>query len=113
MGRRRILLALLIAVCCLFFTACPMGDGGVSVEGRVLDESGKPIKGAKVVLVSRGTKDEGESRDDGSYDVGVIHAPRAPTGTLTVSKEGYETYQQQFNSREELGHKRDIVLKAL
>ena len=113
MSRQTILLAGLIVICCVFLTACPMGDGGASVEGRVLDETGRPIKGAKVVLVSRGAKAESESRDDGSYDVGVIHAPRAPTGTLTVSKEGYETYQQQFNSREELGHKRDIVLKAI
>lgn len=45
--------------------------------------------------------------------MGVIHAPIKPSGTFTVSKEGYETYQQQFSSREELGHNRDIVLKAL
>jgi hypothetical protein len=113
MSRKTNLLAALIAVCCTFLTACPMGDGGASVAGRVLDESGKPIKDAKVVLVSRGAKDESESRDDGYYEVGVIHAPRAPTGMLTVSKEGYETYQHQFNSREELGHKRDIVLRAV
>jgi hypothetical protein len=110
---RIILLTGLTATFSIFLTACPMGDGGAIVEGRVLDESGKPIKGAKVVLVSRGAKAGSESRDDGSYDVGVIHAPRAPTGTLTVSKEGYETYQQQFTSREELGHKRDIMLKAV
>jgi hypothetical protein len=80
--------------------------------GRVLDEQGRPIKGAKVVLISRGHKDEGESRDDGFYDVGMVHEPRTPTGTLTVSKEGYETYQLLFNSRKEVGRERDIVLKA-
>ena len=38
-----------------------MGDGGVSAEGKILDEKGKPIKEAKVVLISRGTRDERES----------------------------------------------------
>jgi hypothetical protein len=88
-------------------------DGGVSAEGKVRDESGKPIKGAKVVLISRGARDERFSRDDGSYDVGVIHAPVKPSGMLTVSKEGYETFQQSFSSRQELSHAHDIVLKTL
>ena len=112
MRRKTSLLTLLIIPFTILLAACPMGDGGVSISGRVLDESGKPIKGAKVILISRGTKGENESREDGSYEVGVIHAPAAPTGTLTVSKEGYETFWLQFNSREEIGHKRDIVLKA-
>jgi predicted small secreted protein len=113
MYRKTISLAWLIVICSIFLTGCPMGDGGVSVGGRVLSESGKPIKGAKVILISKGAKDEDESREDGSYAVGVIHAPIKPNGTLTVSKEGYETYQQQFSSREEIGHQRDILLKAL
>lgn len=88
-------------------------DGGVSVGGKVRDESGKPIEGARLVLISRGTRNEGVSRDDGSYHVGVIHAPVKPSGTLTVSKEGYETFQQSFSSRLELSHPHDIVLKPL
>jgi hypothetical protein len=87
-------------------------DGGVSAEGKILDEGGKPIKGARVVLISQGIKDERISRDDGSYDVGVIHAPVSPSGTLTVFKEGYATFQQSFSSRQELSHHHNIVLKA-
>lgn len=112
MNRKRIL-AFLILASLIVLTGCPMGDGGVSAGGKILDEKGKAIKGAKVILISRGTKDESESRDDGSYDVGVIHAPVKPSGTLTVSKEGYETFQQSFSSRQELNHAHDIVLKAL
>ena len=88
-----------------------MGDGGISTRGHVLDQSAKPIKGALVTLVSRGTKDERISGDDGSYDVGVIHAPVKPTGKLTASKAGYQTYEKTFNSRDELGQRVDIVLQ--
>lgn len=109
MNRQTILLASFIFACFICFTSC---DGGLLVTGRVLDEQGKPINGAKVTLISRGKKNESSSRADGSYNVGIIHAPRAPTGSLTVSKEGYETYNLPFSSFEEIGHKRDVVLKA-
>jgi len=98
----------LIFACLIALCGC---DGGISFEGKVLDENGKPVKGAKVVLISRGTKAERISRDDGSYDVGVIHAPVSPSGTLTVSKDGYQTIQQSFSSRDDLSRHRDIVLK--
>jgi hypothetical protein len=88
-----------------------MGDGGISTHGRVLDESGKPIRDVLVTLVSRGTKHEGVSADDGSYDVWVIHAPLAPTGTLSASKEGYQPFEKTFNSRDQLAPQLDIVLK--
>ena len=110
---RKPILAFFLLAGLIVLAGCPMGDGGVSAEGKILDEKGKPIKGAKVVLISRGAKDERESRVDGSYDVGVMHAPVKPSGTLTVSKEGYETFQQSFSSRQELSHAHDIVLKAL
>jgi hypothetical protein len=109
----KLTVAFLILASLIVLAGCPMGDGGVSAEGKILDENRKPIKGAKVVLISRGVKDERESREDGSYDVGVIHAPVKPSGTLTVSKQGYETFQQTFSSRQELSHAHDIVLKAL
>lgn len=112
MSGRTILPAGLIAACCLFFTACAGCDGEARVAGRVLDESGRAIEGAKVVLASRDKENEGESRSNGSYDVGVTLSPgSAPRGTLRVSKEGYETYQLQFNSCKELGYYREITLK--
>ncbi|MEO6393577.1 MAG: carboxypeptidase-like regulatory domain-containing protein [Pyrinomonadaceae bacterium] len=95
-----------------FTSACIMGDGGISTHGRVLDERGKPIKGALVTLVSRDAKDESFSGDDGAYDVGVIHAPVKPIGKLIASKAGYQTYEKTFNSRDELGPLKDIVLKT-
>jgi len=101
----------LVAACGLFAMSACMGDGGISTHGRVLDESGKPIKGALVTLVSRGRKDEILSGDDGSHDIGVIHAPVTPMGKLTASKAGYESFEKTFNSRDELNRPLDIVLK--
>src|SRR5689334_402025 len=98
----------LMAIVVVFVIASSGCDGGISAEGKILDQYGNPVKGAKVVLVSRGARDERISRDDGSYDVGVIHAPVSPSGTLTVSKEGYQTFEQSFRSRQELGHHFDI-----
>jgi hypothetical protein len=111
MIRKSILVSLILSGL-VVLAGCPMGDGGVSAGGKILDEKGKPIKEAKVILISRGVRSESESQDDGSYHVGVIHASLKPSGTLTVSKEGYETFQQSFSSRQELGPQHDIVLKA-
>jgi uncharacterized GH25 family protein len=110
MNRKSILVASMISACVIFLAGC---DGGVQVKGRILDERGKPVKEARILLESRGESHQTESREDGSYDVGVMHAPVTPKGKLTVSKKGYETYELQFNSREELGLEREVVLKDL
>ena len=109
MIRRNIALTLLITAWLIADSGC---DGGISTRGRVLDETGNPIKGATVILVSRGKEDRRISSDDGSYDVGVIHASLTPVGKLTASKEGYETYEKSFNSREELAHNIVITLRV-
>jgi hypothetical protein len=106
---RKATLPVLLAVCLAFCAAC---DGGVSVNGHVLDESGRPIKGARVILISKGRMGETMSREDGSYSVGFTHAPGEPNGTLTVSKKGYETYWRQFTSDAEIENKGEIVLKT-
>jgi len=111
LSSHRLACAMILLSLLVFMSACIMGDGGTSTHGHVLDESGKPIKGALVTLVSRGRKDERTSADDGSYEVGVIHAPVTPLGTLTASKAGYEQYEKKFNSRDELAPPVDIVLK--
>lgn len=106
---RRVRSRLIIVAACLALSAC---DGGISAGGHVRDENGKPIKGALVTLISRGTKDERVTRDDGSYDVGVIHAPQTPVGKLTASKAGHQTFEKSFSSGAELGHNVEIVLKS-
>jgi hypothetical protein len=113
MNRISRLPAFLLVTALFLFSGCPMGDGGMQAEGKVLDQAGTPISGAKVVLISKGEKDEMESRDDGSYSLGVMHAPVTPEGTLTASKAGYSTYQLTFSSRGDIGRPHDIVLKPL
>ena len=103
-------LRLLCLLPLFFLAAC---DGVTRLQGRVLDDSGGPVKEAKIILVSRGVRDEAKTREDGSFNVLVVHAPGAAIGTLTVSKEGYDTYRLEFKSDEELGVEREIVLKRL
>src|SRR4051794_8006444 len=72
---RKATLLVLLTVCLVLWAAC---DGGVSVCGHVLNESGRPIKGARVILISRGRMGETMSREDGFYSVGFMHAPEEP-----------------------------------
>ena len=81
------------------------------MRGRVLDDGGRPVQGAQVILLSRAVRDEVKTREDGSFHISVMHDPGSPFGTLTISKEGYETYRLKFESQEELGNEREIVLK--
>ena len=100
------LLALLIFL--FIGLAC---DGGVSLTGQVLDENGNPINEAKILLIVGEKKMEEKSRKDGSYNIGGVVSPYKNKTTLTVSKEGFQTFEQSFDSQEEVGRKRDIVLK--
>ena len=86
-------------------------DGFTSVSGKILDENGKPIKDAKVILEVGDLKADSITKEDGYYDVATTHAPVKVSPKITVIKEGYQTYEQTFESPEELGKKRDIILK--
>jgi hypothetical protein len=86
-------------------------DGSTNISGKVVDESGKPIVNAKVNLKIGTEIKNTETKTDGSYTIFETHAPFKMTYKLTVTKEGFQTYEQTFDSKEELGYKRDIILK--
>jgi hypothetical protein len=79
-------------------------DAWVTLKGKVLDENGKPISDAKI-LVEQGSRKviEVTSQKDGSYD---LHKSVTPfpfsfsSVKVTVSKEGYQTFEKEFNSRQ-------------
>jgi hypothetical protein len=53
---------------------------------------------------------EAKSLEDGSYHVGMLHAPFKVSLTLTVAKDGYETFVKHFNSADHL-QELDMVLE--
>jgi hypothetical protein len=99
--------ATVVLVFLLVVIAC---DGGTAVSGNITDEDGNPVAEAIVVLEADGIKDEHKSDAAGFYHVGATHSPFKVKIKLTVSKAGYETYEQEFDSQEKLGRRRDIIL---
>ncbi|HEX8734573.1 MAG TPA: carboxypeptidase-like regulatory domain-containing protein [Pyrinomonadaceae bacterium] len=99
--------AAVVLVFLLVVTAC---DGATSVDGNITDEDGNPVADAIVVLEADGIKDEHKSSAAGFYQVGATHSPFKVKIKLAVSKTGYETYVQEFDSKEKLGRRRDIIL---
>jgi hypothetical protein len=83
----------------------------VSLGGKVCDEDGNPVSDAKTLIVIGESKMEGKTGNDGSYQVVSISTPFREKIKITVSKEGYQTFEQIFNSRQEHGNERIIVLK--
>ena len=94
-------------------TSC---DGGTSISGHVRDSSGKPIEGAKVNLYAGDRTNFGDtSRTNGYYQTSIMHAPFNDVQVkLTVSKEGFKTYEQTFLSGEANKQKTyDVTLESL
>lgn len=88
-------------------------DGHTSVSGYVYDGKGQPIEDALVALEEHGHTFEIRTRKDGSFDVGVTHAPTEVQLTFTVSKEGYEPHKETFSSRKEPERGYKIVLERI
>ena len=88
-------------------------DGGASAKGKILDEQGKPIKDAKVVLdVDNGDrKFETKSNTDGNYYLGGVVAPYRLRTKLIVSKDGYQTSEEIFESQTELKDEHNVILR--
>lgn len=85
-------------------------DGATRVTGNITDEDGKPIADALIVLEVDGRKDERRSNAAGFYEVGLTHAPFKSKAKLSVSKTGYQSFEQEFESQLEIGRERDIIL---
>jgi hypothetical protein len=72
------------------------------VKGKVTDASGRPIEGAQVEMKTiSGDRDHKVKTDpDGSFDAGITHAPFNVALVLTVSKDGYKTFERRFKSED-------------
>jgi hypothetical protein len=74
-------------------------DGHTSVHGHVQDSNGKPIEKASVTLETNGRKDDIETANDGSFEVGFTHAPTEVQLTLRATKPGFKPFSETFSSR--------------
>lgn len=87
------------------FIGC-YGDRYVGVSGKVIDENGIPIEGAKVTLRLESERSAGSEQDEdttdssGSFSVGFSSAPgfRRTDAILTIEKEAYEPYEERIGS---------------
>lgn len=101
---------LIVTVFLFSVLAC---DGIARSQGKILDEQGNPIKGARIFLDvdNEKYKFDTNSRGDGSYDLGGTIAPFNLKVRLIVVKDGYRTSLENFDSQEELKGEHDVVLK--
>jgi hypothetical protein len=90
-------------------------DGFTHIKGRVTDMNGKPVQGALVEMktISGGRDDQLKSASDGSFSVGFSHAPWNVDLALTVSKEGYKTFEKRFKSADAKQFPATIILEPV
>jgi hypothetical protein len=92
LARRYATGSILAAAFACLVVAC---DGHTSVKGTVRDERGNPVEGALVRLTLVSTKKSREARTggDGSFVIGIVHAPFAVGKVrLSITKDGFEAY---------------------
>jgi len=89
-------------------------DGFTHISGKVTDTNGKPIQGAEVRMktISGGRDDKVKTDTEGSFTVGFSHAPWNVDLLLTVSKDGYKTFEKQFKSADAKQIPATIALEA-
>ena len=92
-------------------------DSFVGLKGKVVDENGKPIAGAKIVIFQNNQKiDEENSATDGTFNVfGSVNPIGSSSIKLTVSKDDFETYDGEFDGNklnEEKDSEKLIVLST-
>jgi hypothetical protein len=89
-------------------------DSYTGIEGRVLDEKGNAISGAKLEVEFEDNKKETVTDETGFYSVSEAHFPLFLSETIKISacKEGYQPYEQKIVSKSNPTRiKRDIILK--
>jgi hypothetical protein len=77
-------------------------DAYVRIPGRVIDESGDPIEGAKIEIYEGGRKlGEEESNIEGRFDIQENVTPMFTSKIKVVaSRQGFVTRELQFSARE-------------
>jgi hypothetical protein len=77
--------------------------GHTHLEGRVLGPRGKPVAGAKVRLALAEDPErvsEMTTEKDGRFFAALTHAPSNVALVLTVTKQGFKTYREEFTARQ-------------
>jgi len=93
----------------LFLFAC---DGFTHIQSKVSDTNGKPIEGAHVEMKTSGHHEEVKTDNQGSFSVGFTHPPFNVDLVLTVSKDGYKTFEKSFKARDAKEFPSTIVMEA-
>jgi hypothetical protein len=96
----------------LWLLLCLGCDGYTAVHGTIRDGAGALVAGATVVFNAKGSAypKKVTSAADGTYRVGSTHGWWHAPLTLVVSKEGYRSVEQEFNSNGEHTREINIVL---
>jgi len=97
----------LLLVLAISSVAC---DGFTTVKGHVRDSKGLAIDGAKVILkTEKTTYREDTTEKDGSYSIFTSNAPFKFKMKLIITKQGYKTYEKDFDSNSTYEH--DVTLE--
>ena len=105
----RIIATVFILIVLLSLLAC---DGFTHIQGKVTDTNGKPIEGAHVEMKTGGRHEEVKTDTQGSFSVGFTHPPFNVDLVLTVSKDGYKTFEKSFRARDAKDFPSTIVMEA-
>lgn len=104
-------LALVISVLLFLTLSC---DAWVKVAGKIWDETGTPVANAKVIVEQGDSKvAEKMSEKDGSFDINENVCPLPGCSThikVTISKEGYRTYEKMLSEEDMQGRRLIITL---
>jgi hypothetical protein len=96
--QNRVNVGIVLAVFVFLMLGC---DAWVNIVGKVVDQAGSPIGGAKIVVSQGDTKvAECLSEKDGRFKVfeNIVPGPIGSRGiTLSISKEGYKQFEVQFD----------------
>lgn len=104
----RIIATVFSLIVLLSLLAC---DGFTHIQGKVTDTNGKPIEGAHVEMKTSGHHEETKTDSHGSFSVGFTHPPFNVDLVLTVSKDGYKTFEKSFKARDAKEFPSTIVME--
>ena len=87
-------------------------DGFTHIQSKVTDTNGKAIEGARVEMKTSGRHEEVKTDSQGSFSVGFTHSPFNVDLILTVSKDGYKTFEKSFTARDAKEFPSTLVMEA-